>query len=225
MLQGGDVLGPRAYLVSSASPQEGKTSLCLALGLSFTASGARTLVIDADLVGKGLTRGLRAEGVPGFREALRTGRLSATERPDGLSVLTAGDSDAAEISKISSNAIRRLLDEARKHFDTILIDSGPILGSVEATVTAREVDGVIVTIARGQEPSLVERALQHLDALGAKVVGAVFNRARIHDFYRSFRSSSIKGGGVREQCERMRDFTPFGPLVDSVVLSAGSIGG
>jgi Mrp family chromosome partitioning ATPase len=225
MLQGGDVLGPRAYLVSSASPQEGKTSLCLALGLSFTASGARTLVIDADLVGKGLTRGLRAEGVPGFREALRTGRLSATERPDGLSVLTAGDSDAAEISKISSNSIRRLLDEARKHFDTILIDSGPILGSVEATVTAREVDGVIVTIARGQEPSLVERALQHLDALGAKVVGAVFNRARIHDFYRSFRSSSIKGGGVREQCERMRDFTPFGPLVDSVVLSAGSSGG
>jgi Mrp family chromosome partitioning ATPase len=140
-------------------------------------------------------------------------------------VLWGWDSDAAEISMFSSIAIRRLLDEARKHFDTILIDSGPILGSVEATVTAREVDGVIVTIARGQEPSLVERALQHLDALGATVVGAVFNRARIHDFYRSFRSSSSNGGGLREQCERMRDFTPFGPLVDSVVLSAGSSGG
>jgi Mrp family chromosome partitioning ATPase len=224
MLQGGVALGPRAFLISSASPREGKTSLCLALGLSFTASGARTLVIDADLVGRGLTRGLRAEGVPGFLEALRTGRLSATERPDGLSVLTAGDSDAGDASRVSSQGIRRLLDEARRQFDTILIDSGPILGSVEATVTAREVDGVIVTIARGQEPSVVERALQHLDALGAKVVGAVFNRARIQDFYRSFRSSSSRAGGTWEKRDRMRDRTPFGPLVDSVVLSAGSGG-
>jgi Mrp family chromosome partitioning ATPase len=238
MVQGGADGGPRAYLVSSTSAREGKTSLCVALGLSFSAAGARTLLIDADMVGRGLTRGLRADGLPGLREALESGRLSIRQRPDGLSVLTAGDSRAADACKVSAVAVRRLLAEARKHFDTILIDSGPVLGSVEATVVAREVDGVIFTISRGQEPEAVERALCHLEAIGANVLGAVFNRANVTDFYRSFQSSSLRptattAGGARKATAPMGfdDPTLFGPVVGSVAscmadsATAGDDGG
>jgi Mrp family chromosome partitioning ATPase/uncharacterized protein involved in exopolysaccharide biosynthesis len=211
--------GSRVYLVSSSSPGEGKTSLCVSLGLSFGAAGSRTLLIDADLVGRGLTRGLRADGVPGLREALETGRLAIREQPDRISVLTAGDADASDACKVSPAAMARLIADTRRHFDIVLIDSGPILGSVEAAIVAREVDGVIFTIARGQEPGIVDRALRHLESIGAKVVGAVFNRARGSDLYRSFQGSSQRSEGTPESRQRALGLDGplhFGPVVGSV---------
>src|SRR5205085_4585273 len=59
-----------AFAVTSASPGDGKTSLTLALGLSFAASGSRTLLIDADLVGAGLTARLGMNGPEGILEAI-----------------------------------------------------------------------------------------------------------------------------------------------------------
>jgi Mrp family chromosome partitioning ATPase len=225
MLQGGGEAGPHAYLVSSGTAREGKTSLCVALGLSFAASGSRTLLIDGDMVGRGLTRALRAEGLSGLREALETGKLSIRQRPDGLSVLTAGDSTSADACKVSATSIRRLLVEARKHFDTILVDSGPILGSVEAAVVAREVDGVIFVITRGQDPDTVDRSLRHLDSIGARVLGAVFNRANVTDFYRSFQASSLRPdeNSARKAASAPKGYdtrTLFGPIVSSVASCA-----
>jgi Mrp family chromosome partitioning ATPase len=221
MLQGGREHGSQVYLVSSATAREGKTSLCVALGLSFAASGSRTLLIDGDMVGRGLTRGLRAEGVSGFREALETGKLQIRQRPDGLSVLTAGDSTASDACKVSATAVRRLLAEARKHFDTVLVDSGPILGSVEAAVVAREADGVIFVITRGQDPDAVERSLRHLDSIGATLLGAVFNRANVTDFYRSFQGSSLRpeptaARHASKASGGMETPAQFGPIVSSV---------
>ena len=65
----------RAFSVTSASSGDGKTSLTLALGLSFAASGSRTLLIDSDLVGAGLTARLGMNGPEGILEAMTTGNL------------------------------------------------------------------------------------------------------------------------------------------------------
>jgi Mrp family chromosome partitioning ATPase len=226
MLQGMANGGSHVYLVSSSSAQEGKTSLCVALGLSFAASGARTLLVDADFVGRGMTRGLRAEGVPGLLEALETGRLSVQERPDRLSVLTAGNADPTDACKVSAAGLRRVLGQARRLFDIVLIDSGPILGSVEAAVVAREVDGVVFTIARGQDSATVERSLRHLEAIGVNIMGAVFNRAKINDFYRSLQSSSLKAPSPQRPKRTapmgFDDPTLFGPLVGSVASTLPS---
>jgi Mrp family chromosome partitioning ATPase len=181
------------------------------------------------MVGRGLTRGLRADALPGLREALETGKLAIRQRPDGLSVLTAGDSTASDAAKVSATGVRRLLAEARKHFDTILVDSGPILGSVEAAVVAREVDGVVFVITRGQDPDAVDRSLRHLDSIGANLLGAVFNRANVTDFYRSFQGSSLRpdATGARKPAAAPTGFdtpTLFGPIVSSVAscLPAGA---
>ncbi len=47
-------------------------------------------------------------------------------------------------STLSPAALRRLIEEARKHFDTILIDTGPVLGSIEASLVAAAVDAVVL---------------------------------------------------------------------------------
>jgi Mrp family chromosome partitioning ATPase len=212
--------GGAMYLISSASPGEGKTSVALALALSHALSGERTLLIDADLTGRRVTRGFDAEGKPGLREALESGTLEVRRSLGGLAVLTAGVSDPMDGCRTSSPAMRRLLDQARRHFDTVLIDTGPMLGSVEASALAREVDGVVFVIARGQRPYLVQRAMEEMRMVGGEVAGLIFNRAMSKDFYRSFQSSSLRSdemeAELRARFVRPENPSQFGPLVQAV---------
>ena len=60
----------RVFAVTSASPGDGKTSLTLALGLSYAACGTRTLLIDCDLVGAGLTSRMNISTAEGVLEAI-----------------------------------------------------------------------------------------------------------------------------------------------------------
>jgi capsular exopolysaccharide synthesis family protein len=184
-----------AFLLTSAAPGEGKTGLTAALGLSYAMSGSRTLVIDADLIGRGLTNGFDAEGCVGLYEALAAGTIEGFARETttrGLWILPAGRADAAGASRVSLPPMRRILDEARQFFDIVLIDSGPILGSVEAAVVAQDVEGVILIVARGQQVPLVRRALAQLRAVEARVAGMVFNRADAKEFSRAGYASSMR---------------------------------
>jgi Mrp family chromosome partitioning ATPase len=215
----------RAYLVSSAAPAEGKTSLALALGLSFAASGVRTLLIDCDLVGQSLTRNLSDAKVAGLTEALVAGSMRGFVRKgkSGLKVLTVGSVAAGDACRVSRPGIERLLAEARQYFDVILIDSGPILGSVEASVVAQAVDGVVFAISRGQAQPLVDKAFRLLNSLNANVAGVVFNRAETSDFYRSAYASSSGSIATLSEGEievtQPRRSSRLGLLVDSVLMS------
>lgn len=180
------------YLVTSASPGEGKTNITAALALSFAASGSRTLLIDFDLVGRRLSSSLRAENAPGLGEALASGRLNTLNIAPNLGVLSAGGTDSLHASTLSAGPIRRLIHESRGQYDAIFIDSGPILGSIEASVVTPEVDGVVMVVSRGQRPELVDRALYQLRGLGAQMAGVIFNRANLTDFARSCTVSSSR---------------------------------
>jgi Mrp family chromosome partitioning ATPase len=206
------------YLVTSATAGEGKTSLAMSLGLSFAASRVRTLVIDCDLVGQHLTANLQAAELEGLYEALAAGSLKRVIRKtkEGVFVLPVGKVAARHGSSLPAAGLSSLLAQARTYFDVILIDSGPILGSVEAAVVAREVDGVVFAISRGQDHGLVLRAVQRLESLGGRLTGCVFNRASRSDFDRlpygsSWTSTPIKAGEVNH-----RRLERFGPLVQAV---------
>lgn len=225
MLQMGEVGRSRSvYMVTSATAGEGKTNLTVALGLSFAAAGCKTLVVDCDLVGQGITRGFRAERTTGLREALDCGsaRGFVKKLPQGLRLLTAGNADTLNGWTLSSAATGRMLSEVRRYYDIVLIDTGPILGSVEAAVLAPAVDGVILTVSRGQQRTLVDRAMQHLHALGAEPAGFVFNRAQSQDLkHTSYNSvnekySSLGGNLPEPRLEDTSEVAAFGPLVRSV---------
>jgi len=215
------------YMVTSACSGEGKTSLTVALGLSFAASGCKTLVVDCDLVGQGLTHGYNAIGEPGLCEALEhvTARGLVKKTPQGLRLLTAGKIDRFGGWTLSASAASSIIAEIRRYYDVVLIDTGPVLGSVEASLIAPEVDGVILTISRGQQRTLVDRAMGHLASLGVKPAGFVFNRARMADFRRAaFSSSAREFGGSSNALHSPSNELPiaakeveaFGPLVRSV---------
>ena len=218
----------RAFSVTSASSGDGKTSLTLALGLSFAASGSRTLLIDSDLVGAGLTARLGMNGPEGILEAMTSGNLmeyvKQTDVSD-LSILPVGLAQLHHAGIFSPQSVRRLVNEAKKHYEVILIDTGPILGSIEATPVAAASDGVILTVARGQQRPLVEKALAHLNSIGARVAGVVFNRAQSRDFEQSISgismrsaSRSANGNGV-SRAGQQKDAGQYGPVARAVATT------
>jgi len=218
------------YLMTSATSGEGKTSLTMALGLSFAASGVRTLIIDADMVGRHLTRAFDLNSKEGLREALATGSMRNYLRQTaaGLYVLTAGHAAAGDACTLSTESVRKLIHEARRHFEVVLIDSGPILGSLEAAIVGQESDAAIISISRGQQRSLVEHAFTRLTALKVPVAGMIFNRAGSKDFSQSAFSSTSSQNPLSipapeaianvAQSERLQALSKFGPVVHAAIL-------
>ena len=72
----------RVFAVTSAAPGDGKTSLTLALGLSYAACGTRTLLIDCDLIGAGLTARMNVNAPEGVLEAIANRSLLEYVRSD-----------------------------------------------------------------------------------------------------------------------------------------------
>ncbi len=183
------------YSVTSPAPGDGKTSMIIALGLSFAESGDRTLLIDLDLIGRGLSLHFGHPAAPSLADAAAAGddlaAMVRESRFERLSVLPAGAGDDQRISRLSPTVVRRVVETFRGRYDTILIDSGPILGSIEAGLLAPAVDGVMMVVGRNQLRPLVRRAVDQIHAVGGRVVATVFNRASIQELRQSSSSMSV----------------------------------
>ncbi len=193
--------GPRTHVVSSPRSGDGKTTLTLSLGISCSAAGARTLLIDFDLVGRALSNRLNASPSHGTGHAILLPRkapeIVATAIP-GLSLLPAGTGDVRLRSRITHESFRALLASLRDQYDVILVDTGPVLGSLEANIAGAVADEVILVVGRGTQHGLVREAAQHVASIGGRLGGMVFNRASENDFSHSAAGSpalnSVRSG-------------------------------
>ena len=195
------------YTITSATAGDGKTSLTLALGMSFAVSGRRTLLLDADLVGRGLTSELGLSGQPGLCQSIERGHVNGDvheTRIEHLFALPSGDARLFEPEKLSHRNLSALLSSLREQYDIILIDTGPLLGSLEANLVSVLSDAVVLTIARGRSPKLVEASLERLRRLGGRCAGLVFNKATAQDMERTASHISLHSQSVRAQQQPRR---------------------
>lgn len=192
---GGGEKGRRTFAITSPTAGDGKTSLALSLGLSFASTGARTLLIDFDMIGGGLTSSLRAKTDAGTFDAIEHDSLDpfvVETRINRLSLLPIGRHDGERVSSLSPLGVHDLLARAREAFDIVVVDTGPILGSLEAQLITGLVDGVVLAVGRGQQRSQTQRAIEQLSRLNARLLGLVFNRAQAGDFKRAVSSASVR---------------------------------
>jgi Mrp family chromosome partitioning ATPase len=114
-----------------------------------------------------------------------------------LWALPVGADQSLDPSQLSAGLMAPLLDRLRKNFDVVIIDTGPILGSLEANLLARLADRVLMVVSRGQSPKSVRAALQQVHRLGATCAGLVFNRAMAQDFEHSTSAGSLRSRASR----------------------------
>jgi Mrp family chromosome partitioning ATPase/uncharacterized protein involved in exopolysaccharide biosynthesis len=105
---------------------------------------------------------------------------------------------------LSPDALHRVVNQARQQYDLVLLDAGPVLGSLEASLAAREADGTLFVVSRGDQKSFCLRSLDALQAVGANVAGIVFNNADEQDMEQSsYTSASASRRSRSRPAQRM----------------------
>ncbi len=181
LLQAGEREHKRAFVITSAGVGEGKTLTALNLAwLLAQTDGVKALVIDADLRQPCTADYLGLETDCGLSEVL-TGETRLTQAiiklaPSGLHLLPGGAAreDVAEL--LSGPRFGRLLDEARKLFDYIIIDAPPLGVFTDANLLINRADAALLVVrASATRYSVVDRLLEQLPR--ERLLGVVLNRA------------------------------------------------
>ena len=171
---------PHSLLITSAVPREGKTTCSVRLAIAHSLQKRRTLLIDADLrrpsvhthVGISNDRGLSTVvgGEAEWREVLQ----KTAQYPD-LDILPAGPASRRAADRLGST-LEKLLTEAEKDYDLVIVDSPPLLGFAEPLQMAAVVDGVVVIALVAQtNRDAVASVLSSLKRLKTNVIGVVLN--------------------------------------------------
>jgi succinoglycan biosynthesis transport protein ExoP len=183
MLACGDADQPgNVLVVSSAAPGEGKSFVSSHLALALAAVDQRVALIDADLRRPRLHTMFDRQRAPGLSDVL-LGRRSTAEvlRPvgaQGLVLVPSGLPTAKAAELLSYQAFRTFIEGLRSDFDWIVIDSPPVMAVADAAVLSRDATAVLfVTSAEHTSLEAAEVALNELGAAGARLLGAVLNRA------------------------------------------------
>jgi capsular exopolysaccharide synthesis family protein len=172
---------PKSMMLTSAQAKEGKSTTSLALAMGMIRVGARVLLIDADMRNPSLHKSLGRPLASGLSNLLTGhGRMSDYIQ-DGdtpnLSVLMAGQIPPNPAELLSSDAIVRLVDEASKRFDHVIVDGPPVLGLADAPLLSRAVEATVLVIESGRTPAAQARhAIERLVAVRAHIIGAILSK-------------------------------------------------
>jgi capsular exopolysaccharide synthesis family protein len=171
---------PRTMLITSSHPAEGKTTIVANIAISLAQTGAKALVLDADMRRPRCHKILSAKNDVGLstflsRDIHLDDVLQEHDIPN-LYVMAAGPVPPNPSELLSSIKLRFLISELEEHFDHIIIDSPPVIHVTDAMIISPHVDGVVIVVKGGQTPrEAVLRAKQALTDVNAKIFGIVLN--------------------------------------------------
>lgn len=176
---GGKVIG-----IVSALPGEGKTTVAIGFAAFVAKSGARTLLIDADLRNPSMTRALGYSDAPGLLNMVadksNLSDLVVTDSKLKFDFLPASrqirPSNSSDI--LNSPAMKDMLTAARNDYDYILVDLPPILPVVDVKATAHLLDAFVFVVEWGSTSTdQVLKAAKTSSILMERLLGAVLNKA------------------------------------------------
>lgn len=176
--------GARSIVVTSTGPGEGKSMVASNLAVSLAQTGQRVLLIDADLRKPKVHTVFGVPQEPGFSNLLVGGaKASEVVRKSavpGLWTLSAGRIPPNPAELLGSTRCRDFVHSLRGHFDWVVIDSPPVMAVTDASLIAHYASGVVFVIgAEMTSRHNAKRALDQLQQVNARFVGAVLNRVNL----------------------------------------------
>jgi succinoglycan biosynthesis transport protein ExoP len=173
---------PRVLLVTSAVPNEGKSTVAANLARTLAQGGARVVLLDGDLRKGVLHQFLGLQRAPGFAEALgdpnRLDEVIQTDPAHNFSFIGSGHLAGNSGDLFLGPGFETVISRLREKFDYVLIDSSPVFAADDAATLAPRVDGTLFVVRNRYSGARIAReALELLYQRQAKVLGLVFNRA------------------------------------------------
>lgn len=179
MFSGEDV---KAVVITSCTPNEGKTSVSINLACSLAEAGKRVLYIDADMrrsvvVGRykmvnaafGLSHYL--SGQKKLEEVLNQTNL------DGMNMIVAGIVPPNPSELLEGKRFADLIRAARSTYDYIIIDTPPVGSVIDSAIVARQCDGVALVVASGEiSYKFAQKVKSQLEMAGSRLLGVILNK-------------------------------------------------
>ena len=194
--------GCRKIGMISTVGDEARATLSVCLATSVAAAGARTLLVDADISGRRMSKAVAPGAEAGLAEVIRReAKLEDavyTDPQTGLRFLPAAAPGRAVVLRpadlLGSAAMQDWLDDVATRFDYIIFDIPPLCDGLEARALSGRVDAVVLSIAWMQTGrDLVASALQEDSWIVEKLVGAVLTKANLRQL-RRFDGLDVRGG-------------------------------
>ena len=170
--------------VTSAVPNEGKSTVIASLAVVLAQARKKVLLLDCDfrnptqhklfgLYNKGLTN-FMSKGSDDYTEFIQH------VEQENLDIIASGPVAPNPSEMLMSNKMQDLLDVVRTEYDYIFIDTPPIMPVTDAAVLGAKVDGVMIVIASGvDKPELVQAAKTRLIQGGANILGCILNKVQV----------------------------------------------
>lgn len=174
---------PQIIGTSSSVPGEGKTTMSLSLAQNFTGMGKKVLIIEGDIRRRVFGQYLNSTQQEGLitvlsgEKTLEEVILKDDRVGHGTDILIGENSSVNAADLFSSAAFSKLIAEVREKYDTIIIDTPPVLVVPDARIVAQHVDAMLFVVAWDRTPkSQVTAALHMFEASGQKISGLVLNQ-------------------------------------------------
>ena len=171
---------PKSFLVTSAVPSEGKSTVSANLAITMALSGARTLLIDCDLRRGALREAFGISSKIGFSEVLKQEvnwrEVVVPTAYETLFVLPRGRTLSQPSEQLLRDSTDALLKEIYQHYDYVIIDSSPVLAADDTTSIAPKIDATIFVVRLSYTSArLTKKALELLYGRQVNIPGVILN--------------------------------------------------
>lgn len=181
---------PKALLVTSTQPLEGKTTVSCNLALTMVQSGLKVILVDADLRRPSLHKI--------FMEKVKNGNGMSTylsgktniesiiyhTEIDGLDVIPVGPIMQNPADLIDSKPMKQLIERLVKDYDNVILDGIPVMELADTRLLSRQVDGVLLVASMGiAHRDAFKNSIEELMKVGARIIGVVINRIDIGSMF------------------------------------------
>jgi capsular exopolysaccharide synthesis family protein len=180
----------KVIMVTSTGPKEGKSTICVNLGVVLAQADKNTLVLDCDLRKPTIHKAFGLQNLWGVVNLL-TGERQPQEVWHelpllGLKIVTAGPIPPDPAALLYSRRFAQLLDQLRREFDYVLLDCPPTQVVYDPIVLAPRADGVLLVIeSQNTRKESVRDSMLSLEEVGANVLGTVMNNVEVPTWGRS----------------------------------------
>ena len=184
-----------SMVVTSAAPEEGKSTTLANLAVTMAQSGKRVILVDCDLRRPSLHHIFNARSTVGFTDMMRDDALMAKPplqetNVANLRLLTSGTIPPNPSELLASRRMGDLIAALQQQADILLFDAPPIVAVTDAAVLASKVDAVLLVISAGKtKRDHARKAKALLEKVNARLIGTVLNNvkgeASLYQYYSS----------------------------------------
>lgn len=169
----------RVIVVTSSVPGEGKSTTSGNLAIALAQSGNSVLLVDCDMRKPSIHKKFKISNAAGTAELLLRKKLFeevANKYNENLTIITAGKIPPNPSEMLASRAMTAFIEEMKKEFKYIILDTPPLQAVTDAQVLSTKADGVLLVVKAGStKKEMVFNSVDLIKKVQGKVIGTVLN--------------------------------------------------